>query len=89
MLKRIFIVALIILMSLSFYCVVFADSNIENDEPSTLTAQDDNQETTQESTGESRELTTSRRYSLQIGIALLIIIGAYKIYKYIKCKKRS
>lgn len=90
MVKRIFVLALIILMSLCFYCVVFADSNIENDNNTlTITSQDDNQNTTEANQEETREFTTSRRYSLQIGIVLLILIAVYKVYKYTKYRKKK
>ena len=77
-------------MSLCFYSVVFADSNMENDNNTlTIASQDDNRDTAEANEEETREFTTSRRYSLQIGIVLLILIALYKVYKYIKYRKKK
>ncbi len=88
MIKKIIILVLIILVSLTSYSLVFADDNTENDDSLTLAVQENEvQNTDMENTEETKEYISSRKYSLQIGIGLLILIALYKIYKYIKYKK--
>jgi anaerobic C4-dicarboxylate transporter len=87
MIKRMNIIALIII-SLAAFSFVYADENTEEDNSLTIALQEEDiQNTDMENTEETKEYKTSRKYSLQIGIGLLILIALYKTYKYIKYNK--
>ena len=93
MIKRGIIFLFIILISLSFFTFVFADeaSDVTNNSETILIASsdnnDDNREPQRLNSDEGREFKTSRKYSFQIFVGLLILIALYRFYKFIKYRR--
>lgn len=90
MLRKLTVLILIILMVLSTFTVAFANDGTTYDDEEILTVASSQDEDGPGlvNNDEEREFTTSRKYSFQIFIGLLIFIAIYKVYKYLKYKKR-
>lgn len=89
MLKRNTVLIFILLILISSFTVVFADevSSDNSDVMLIASADSDNEEPQVLEPDDEREFTTSRKYSFQIFVGLLVCIVIYRVYKFIKYKR--